>query len=97
MKKNIYIFFFIFVVIVLVVEIYVEKWILPLKCKDFLFTGVVDKFRQFPQRGKIKFFQNSFHSFFIPIPQGLWKKLQTGIDVGSNITNVVLQGGITTE
>lgn len=39
------------------------------------------------------FFRQVFNSFFFHIPQPLWKSLQAGIDVGSDVPNVVLQGG----
>ena len=54
-------------------EIYVEKWFFPLKTKEFLFTGVVEKFKLFPQGGILIKFQKVFHNFSFHIPQPLWK------------------------
>ena len=56
-------------------EIYVEKWFFPLKTKEFLFTGVVEKFKLFPQGRILAKFQKVFHSFSFHIPQALWISL----------------------
>ena len=52
-----------------------EKWVLPLFYQVFLSTGVVDKFKLFPQACFFTKFQKVFHSFSFHIPQALWKKI----------------------
>jgi hypothetical protein len=52
------------------------------------------KSQSFSQGDKSKINTTDFHNNFLHIPQALWKKLQTGIYIGCDIPNMILQVGI---
>ena len=64
-------------------------------CRNAFFsTGECEKNQSYSQPifEKICFFV--FHSLSFHISQALWKNLQAGVDVGSDVPNVILQVSI---
>ena len=71
-----------------------ENPIFPYWHKAFLSTGECRKLRTFTQAVWKKFLSAFFHRISFHIPQALWRKLQTGVDICGDVANIVLQVGI---
>jgi len=81
-------------VLVVVENFYVEKCIFPLYKKNFFSTGVLLKKGSFAHPEKGEDWKKVMHKESFHFPQMLWIKLKTGIDVCSDIPNMILKGVI---
>lgn len=83
------------VVILVLVEIYVENSGLSYSPNNFLYTANVGKTLNFKQGDVNRFFATGFSQLFYPHSTVFVEKLQTGVYICRNITDMVLQGLIT--
>ena len=71
-----------------------ENYFSPYGGNIYLSTAKSGKLITFPQGPKMPFDKLFFHSFFLHIPQPLWRKLQTRVNISCNVPNVILQRGV---